>query len=208
MDAMFAKMNALMKDDSIIHDAVATGNAAEVERLLKDDPKLANAKNRYRGVPLERVTTVEIAQLLVRYGADVNGYDWTNNTPLCEMVQRDRYDIAEFLIAQGANVNGRKGHNLTPLFLTKNVKMARLLLQNGASVSIKNNSRQTPLFHAILLGDLEFVTLLIEYGAEINSTENTPAIHRSIVRLPKAASKLYALYSITARTLPCAMKPA
>lgn len=64
-------------------------------------------------------------------------------------------DIAEWLIQRGANVNQRNGSfGEAPLHFAPTVRMANLLLDNGADPNLQNLYRDTPLHR--LLGDDNF----------------------------------------------------
>lgn len=161
-----------MGNEEIIFQAAADGNLAKVEALLKRNPTLINLRDRHSKTPLHKTATVEIAGLLIRYGADVNARGWMGSTPLHEMTSKDRLDIAQLLIAHGANVNATRDYNITPLHWAKSIQMARLLLQHGAAVSPRDEGGKTPFQNAVLSGDLDFVNLFIEYGAEIQIVDN------------------------------------
>ena len=53
----------------------------------------------------------------------------------------------------------------------RDVALARLLLDNGADVNIRNNAGATPLHEAARVGLKQMVTLLIEKGAGINAED-------------------------------------
>ncbi len=48
---------------------------------------------------------LELASLLVRHGADVNGIVYGDETPLINAARSNRLEVARYLIAQGADVN-------------------------------------------------------------------------------------------------------
>lgn len=153
---------------SPIFQAVIEENFAEVERLLKLYPNLANIRDRDNQSPLHHATTPEIAQLLIRFGAGVNTRGWMGSTPLHEMAKKNCYEAARVLIAKGANVNTLRDADISPLNWAKSIQMARLLLENGANVSHQDRYGQSPFFNAVISGDLDFVNLFIEHGVETN----------------------------------------
>lgn len=65
----------------------------------------------------ELASFLEIAQLLVRNGADVNGQNRSGNTPLHEAVQTGEIEAVKTLIELGANVNIRARNEARSLSL-------------------------------------------------------------------------------------------
>ena len=103
--------------------------------------------------PLFYAKSVEIAQVLISNGANVNVRDDMGRTPLhfeiyekpSEIVHLyyndttfDVYDIStkmiKFLLSNGADVNARDNDNKTPVYRAS-LKIARLLLSNGAKIN-------------------------------------------------------------------------
>lgn len=56
----------------------------------------------------------------------------------------------------------------TPIFYVKSVETAKELLKHGAKINIHNNSGETPLYHAVLMNEVETVSALLEAGADPN----------------------------------------
>ena len=66
----------------------------------------------------------------------------------------------------------------------KNVRLAELLLQNGADVDTKNERGQTLLYGEVeKANNLEIVKLLVKYGADVNAIDHyrIPVIDRAVV---------------------------
>lgn len=108
----------LGKNDQPIHDAARLGTAAEVERILRADPKQRDTRTGLGSTPLHLAATNP------------------DSGPL------------KALLAAGAEVNARDGEGVTPLHLagyTARLKNAELLLQAGADVEAKTDAGRTPL---------------------------------------------------------------
>jgi len=108
----------LGKNDQPIHDAARLGNAAEVERILRADPKQRDIRTGQGSTPLHLAATNP------------------DSGPI------------QVLLKAGAEVNARDGEGATPLHLaayTAKLKNTELLLQAGADVEVKTNAGRTPL---------------------------------------------------------------
>ena len=138
----------------------------------------------------------DMADLLIRKGADVNLKDRSGITPLWLAASGGHTDVAELLIAKGADVNASDKRGRTPLTVAKQRKhteMVNILLEHGAKqtlhaavasgdidevkrlisqradVNVKNEEGQTPLHRAARAGQREVAELLISKGADINA---------------------------------------
>lgn len=106
-------METLGKNELPIHDAARLGTRADVERILKANPAMRDARTQAMGS-----TPLHLAALNLDSG------------PL------------QALIAAGANVNARDHNDATPLHMAAYAtrsEHARLLLQAGADPLLKTN---------------------------------------------------------------------
>ena len=60
------------------------------------------------------VGSIEIAELLIAKGADVNAREKGGGTPLHQATYGDHVEVAELLIVSGANVNAQDDGGYTP----------------------------------------------------------------------------------------------
>ena len=114
---------------------------------------------------------MELIQLLVSKGVDVNAKDKYGNTAF-HFVKN--IEIAKFLVSKGADVNVKNKNGDTPLHLkahNANVEIAKFLVSNGANVTEKNTSGETPLNYAARNGDLKIVEFLVSQGASVNEKD-------------------------------------
>lgn len=126
------------------------------------------------------VGQAEIAELLVRAGADVHvvakGF---GGTPL-HMAVRDPHDcdadsdragVGKLLIARGAHVDARDEHGQTPLHKASregDQLMADLLLHAGADPNATEEDGRTPLHLASIQGSVAVTRALLQRGAKVD----------------------------------------
>ena len=90
-----------------------------------------------------------------------------------EEVRKNRIEEVRTLLSQGVDVNSRDvfGDN-TGLHWAASLglaEMARLLIDNGANLDIRNHDGTTPLHWAAGEGQKERVVILIAHGADVNA---------------------------------------
>ena len=103
--------------DQPIHDAARLGSGKDVEKMLKADPAMRDARTQHGSTPLHLAAT----------NPDVGAL--------------------KALLAAGADVNARDSEGLTPLHMTaytQNAKHAQLLLEAGADPYAKTNAGRDP----------------------------------------------------------------
>jgi len=112
---------------------------------------------------------VEIAKLLIDYGANANlRFD---SSPIFLAAQYNRPKIVELLCNSGANVNMQRDDGNTPLqmaILAGNTEVVRVLLECNANPSMFSGRSSPPIYRASMLGHEEIVRMLLAKGAHIN----------------------------------------
>lgn len=148
-----------------IHEAVQKGDIKTVKKLLEDNPQLVNKENDSR-TPLHIAAMQgkkEIAELIIKKGADVNIKDKNGITPLMyASVPGNNQDIVDLLLSNGAEITIFEAITLGKKDLIKS------LLSKGTDINIENNMGLTPLYVSIVSRKREIAELLIDNGADIN----------------------------------------
>ncbi len=172
---------------------------------------------------------VEIAQLLLQKGLDVNAgtteagrqpMGRTDRLNVTAASQRGRLWTGRYgsqLLKAGANVNARDSRSLTPLFFAlateyPSTEMVQTLLQAGADVNARDNTSETPLDWAEKFGNPQVIALLKNSGAKKGVIYQAPklpsaeppkpavALARSLTLLESSSAEFFQEESV--RKLP------
>lgn len=122
--------------------------------------------------------------LLLKYKADVKVVNKDGESVLYYLCAEKKPDLnlIKKFIKLGAPIN-TSGYNFTPLTRAldnENIELAKLLIESGADVNLKNHNNKYPLCMACDIGDLSLVKYMISKGANVNVTgkENyTPLLY-------------------------------
>ncbi len=151
-------------------DAVELGDEEMVERLLKGNRELALQAIEHGETALHlaaRRGHNQIADLLLKYGADVNAKGPEGQTPLFYAI--DQYETARLLISRGAKLNERRATGGTFLDMAVSIgrtELVKMLLESGAQVNTGRDGGRSALDEAAANGHDEIVNLLKAFGAE------------------------------------------
>lgn len=110
----------------------------------------------------------------------------------------DHLACAKYLIEKGANIHARDLAGNTPLHSAtggygnvKTLEIAKLLIKHGADVNAKNRMGCTPLFDPVMASRFDCVDFLLEYGAEVEVSENDGVSLTVLAKgFPKMASRI------------------
>jgi ankyrin repeat protein len=192
--------------DSALLNAAARGDAAAVERLLREGASV-DVRDGQGRTPLLLATHgnhVADARLLVAAGADVNAKDTIEDSPFLYAGAEGRTEILKLTLAAGADLkstNRYGGTALIPACHHGHVEAVKVLLGTAIDIDHVNNLGWTALLEAVILGDggavyVEIVGLLLAARANVNIADRdgvTPLAHarrrgyRSIARLREQA---------------------
>ncbi len=157
-----------------IHEASSVGDAQRLQRILEEDPALANAANPDGFSPLGLAAFFghkAAVQVLLARGAEVDAVDKSRfaNTPLDAAVAANHVEVVKVLLQNHASVNVRSAGGFTPLHkaaLSGNLEIAKLLLDRGADSTAGNDEGKSPLQCAAEKGHEEVWALLRDRKAK------------------------------------------
>lgn len=122
-----------------IHNIVFSGKSEMVKAYLDKNPQALNEKGLSMGIydwtPLHIAAkrgNLDIVQLLIERGAELNALNSMGQTPLFLAVQGGHKDIANLLIERGAIVRIKDKFDKTPLDWADTQEMKDLLTRSGA----------------------------------------------------------------------------
>jgi len=155
-----------------LHYAAFCGLHDVVEALAIEHPQDVNSPNfDNESTPLylaSREGHVEVARLLLKYGADLAAQTKDGWTPLHRAPDRGNVKLAQLLLERGADAAAQTKDGWTPLHRASDrgdMEIARLLLEHGADAAAQTKDGWTPLHRASDRGDVRLSRLLFEHGA-------------------------------------------
>ncbi len=164
-------------------DYVNEGNVKEAENILKKYNDYVNNRN-HEGFTLLSLAVIrnniEMAELLLKYKADVNAEVDLTDSVLIGAVDNNNMEMVKLLLSYGADIDYQGFRGRTALFSSlnkgdngkENIEMVKLLIKNKADVNIAYDgdygNEETPLMYAAMKGYKETVKILIENKADIN----------------------------------------
>jgi len=111
-----------------------------------------------------------VAHLVYTHPDAVNLHADDGFTPLGLACYFGQFEVARYLVLKGADVNlpSNNGFHVFPIHSAaagNYTNIARMLVENGAKVNVKQQAGATPLHSAAQNGNLELLILLLENGA-------------------------------------------
>ncbi|HEX8651084.1 MAG TPA: ankyrin repeat domain-containing protein [Pyrinomonadaceae bacterium] len=113
---------------------------------------------------------LEMVQLLLWAGAEVNVRNSRGETPLMYLSERSTFEVAKALLAAGAKIDLQDKDGETALMTLatfNNGDVMQALIDAGAAVNMKNNKGETALILAASEDIIENVKTLIRAGADL-----------------------------------------
>ena len=185
-----ARVNAINREGfTPLHVAALEGHK-EIAQVLLANKANYMVRSKSGNTPLHSAASSgnrDLVALLLTSKADVNAKTSDGFTPLHFAAEKAHLDVVKVLLANQAKVDARgEGNPLlydcgsTPLLLLSNsiepddrqIKVAKLLLANGADVNAKNKTDFTPLHFAAWKGHKKVVELLLASNANVNAKDS------------------------------------
>ena len=160
-----------------LYVAVQQGHDYVAKHLLKNGADSNIAAGQFYDSPLTVLASengnVEIAKLLLDYGANINFTNSAGISALYFSAQNNYLPLAKLLIENGASINLTSKAGATPLFIAAqvgNTEIAELLIKHGANKEISANNGCTPLQIANENGHFKIAALLQDGVKEKHQT--------------------------------------
>jgi ankyrin repeat protein len=177
-------------------DAIRSGDANEVMRLLNRDPSLLEAANVSRGMGGYRIKPLiqsaeagqlEIVKLLTDEGADLHVRTYDGWTALHSAAANDHKEVVAYLLDNGASPVLVSNDGSTALIIAAkhgHVRVALLLLEHmeEEGLEARDDGGHTALFWAARGGHEELVAHLLRQGAraDIRDIANTSILRGAV----------------------------
>ena len=118
--------------------------------------------------------SVQLVELLLTYGADVN-IRFRHGLTVLHKAHSEKPGMFQLLVDHGADLHARDDHGNSPLLCvcsdhnSEPEETVRVLLNLGADTRSRNNLGETSLIRAAERGFCRIIEVLMEYGADINA---------------------------------------
>ena len=114
---------------------------------------------------------LEMAQMLVAAGADVNSREANDITPLLSAIANNHVDVARFLIDHGADVNASDWYGRTPIWSAVETRN-----MDKDNATFENSIDRAPY--------IDLITALLAHGANPNArTKEQPPVRSQFLRV-------------------------
>jgi len=125
-------------------------------------------------VPIPTNGKIEIAEILLDEGANINSMDIRGTTPLCSVIEASQNEIFYWLLEAGADVNAQRdwhGYSTeTALYRASgDLKKIKALVKKGANINVVC-LYGTLLISAVTRGDVDIAEYLLKNGAKLAYT--------------------------------------
>uniref|UniRef100_A0A8C2I296 Ankyrin 1, erythrocytic a n=1 Tax=Cyprinus carpio TaxID=7962 RepID=A0A8C2I296_CYPCA len=158
-----------------LHIAARNDDTRTAAVLLQNDPNPDVLSKVCTGfTPLHIAAHYEnlnVAQLLLNRGADVNFTPKNGITPLHIASRRGNVIMVRLLLDRGAKIDAKTKDELTPLHCAArngHVRIIEILLDQGAPIQAKTKNGLSPIHMAAQGDHLDCIRQLLQYNAEID----------------------------------------
>ncbi|MDO4551043.1 MAG: ankyrin repeat domain-containing protein [Planctomycetia bacterium] len=137
----------------------------EIVKLLLEAGAGVHEKDLDGRTPLFYVENPETIQLMMDYGAKVDGRDFNGFSVLHSATMNQEAECVKLLLKLGVDPNVQDDMGQTPLFMAEG-DVISLLLEYGANVNFADVNGHTALFE--MIWHFDSVKVLLEAGADVN----------------------------------------
>lgn len=88
-----------------VHAAARLGMLERLRKLIEEDPERVHERGGDGQTPLHFASTVEIAEFLLSYGADIDARDVDHESTPAQYMVRTRQHVARYLISRGCSTD-------------------------------------------------------------------------------------------------------
>ena len=167
-----------MREKSI-HDACRKGDIDAVRAMIADDPATVDADDEHGWRPVFHAALCRhepVVLLLIESGADLAAHDGyvmhyagevPNNKPIVSLLVQ--YGALDAHVRPTSDLSRQL---LAAVFLGDTERVRSLLSRHPDLATEPDGRGDQPIHHAARNGDTEIVRLLIEYGANVNVTND------------------------------------
>jgi ankyrin repeat protein len=172
--------------ETLLHAAAKSGHAELVEYLLSCNLSLDEftANNETPLFYAVKANKEQVCKLLISKGASVTARNSSNETLLHYAARNRGTEVLKMLLQYGSPAVAVDDYSTTPLHYVKSVAVAKVLIENGASLHVDSHhnyyceTNGTPLHQAVTTSNTELVDYFLSQGANPNTQSsydgNTP----------------------------------
>ncbi len=171
------------KNQSSFHLCLENENPKILSKILQQEKININEKDKFGRIPLQDLVVdgkIELAKLLIKFGADINSQDKHHRNVIFDALSYGDENFIVYLLSLDDpkidlnNVDDNLNTIMHHSEVTSNDTIAEKLIDAGADVTIKNAKGETFLCNAALRGEQakKLVELALQKGADVNSKVN------------------------------------
>ncbi|RNJ56637.1 hypothetical protein D7B24_007001 [Verticillium nonalfalfae] len=167
-------------------DALSGNSDMADDRLVLEPAQMVNIMNTHYGrgnAPIHLAAhhnNLELFELLLDHGADMNAIQADGITALHTIVQLNYLDLAKSLLRRGVNADGGTVHKAIHYAVMEGrTEMVKLLLDSGVGIESTDALGNTALGWAAKNGNTDLIRLLLDRGADhaAVNVNGTTALH-------------------------------